>query len=109
MKRHYILHSTSIWETNFIEVRYYLSPTAQSPLVKIFKRFPVDPTQEYLIEIKKGFEIGDFNLLDVLCEIINFQYELEEMKLNYEINTSQEHEIYFQSMKIMEQCGITLR
>ena len=97
-----------IWETYFVQYAYFRSETATDPVWKTFKRFPVEPTVEYVQSLEQAYLDGDFDLRDVLIEIINLQYEIQDLKESGLISNYLEHKIDLEIIKLSNQIGIKL-
>ena len=102
------LFKHSLWETYFVNYSYYRSSTAQEPVWKMFKRFPVEPTVQYIHELKQAFIDEDFNQRDILIEIINMWYEIEDLRRDHQMSTAMEFELHKEINNLALLAGITL-
>jgi len=102
------LFKHSIWEVHFVNYSYYRSSTATDPIWKTFKRFPVEPSVEYVSSLNEALQNGDFDQRDILIEIINLQYEMEDLKKEGHLSTYLEFAIDKEIKNLALLSGITL-
>jgi hypothetical protein len=97
-----------LWQKYFVQYSYYRSETAQDPVWKLFKRFPVEPDLKYIKGLHQAFLDGDFNQRDILIEVLNIQYEVQDLREEGLISGSAEHFIDKEIKELCERVGIYL-
>lgn len=102
------LFKHSLWNLYFVEYSYYRSSSAELPVVKYFKRFPVNPSPEYVRSLDFAHTEGDFNKRDVLIEILNIMYEVEDLKDRHQLSTYLEFIIDKEIKILCQKVGIIL-
>lgn len=102
------LFKHSLWETHFVNYSFYRSSKATLPVWKMFKRFPVNPTVQYVLELKQAFVDGDFDQRDILIEILNIWYEIEDLKSEHCMSSAMEFAIDKEIKNLALLAGITL-